>query len=268
MRSAAMYMPMAQRVDVALSERGIVKSRSRAKALIAEQKVLLNGVPVAKPSVLVGEGDVLTLEADLPYVGRGGLKLEGALQAFALSLAGRVCMDIGASTGGFTDCMLQNGAARVYAIDVGHGQLDAALCRNPAVVNMEGTDIRRLTGDMLPQTPDFAGIDVSFISLRLVLPTVYALLADRADCAALIKPQFEAGRAQIGKRGIVKSAGAHVQVLTEILAFSREVGFAVKGLCLSPIHGGDGNVEYLVHLTKGQGTDAAIPDLKALAAAR
>lgn len=257
---------MVQRADLALTERGIVRSRSRAKALIVQGSVLLNGKPLTKPSVLIGEEDVLTLKADLPYVGRGGLKLEGALAAFPLSLKNRVCMDIGASTGGFTDCMLQNGASKIYAIDVGHGQLDAALCHCPAVVNMEGTDVRTLAPGDLPVTPDFAGIDVSFISLRLVLPSVYALLADKADCMALIKPQFEAGRAQIGKHGIVKSARAHVQVLREILAFAGDVGFCVKGLCLSPIQGGSGNTEYLVHLTKGQGADAVCPDLKALAA--
>lgn len=256
-----------KRLDVLLCDRGLADSRQKAQAVIMAGDVFVDGQRASKAGLAVEEDAGLEVRGNtLRYVSRGGLKLEKAMACFPISLEGKVAADIGASTGGFTDCMLQNGAARVYAIDVGHGQLDAALCRNPAVVNMEGTDIRRLTGDMLPQTPDFAGIDVSFISLRLVLPVVYALLSDRADCAALIKPQFEAGRAQIGKRGIVKSAGAHVQVLTEILAFSREVGFAVKGLCLSPIHGGDGNVEYLVHLTKGQGTDAAIPDLKALAA--
>ena len=260
-----MYMPMGQRADIALTERGLVKSRSRAKLLITEGKVTCNGKPLTKPSELIGDSDVLTLE-DIPFVGRGGLKLAGALAQFPLDLNGRVCMDIGASTGGFTDCMLQNGAAKVYAVDVGHGQLDAALCAHPDVVNLEGTDIRDMTPEDLTETPDFAGIDVSFISLRLVLPAVYALLAEEADCTALIKPQFEAGRARIGKHGIVKSAKAHVQVLSDILAFAQETGFVPSGLCVSPIQGGDGNTEYLVWLTKGRAIPGITPDLKALAA--
>ena len=257
---------MGQRADTALTERGLVKSRSRAKALIADGKVLLNGTVLTKPAAIVEESDILTLEADLPYVGRGGLKLAGALQAFPLTLQGRVCMDIGASTGGFTDCMLQNGAALVYAIDVGHDQLDASLRAHPAVRNLEGTDIRTLTSDAFPETPDFAGIDVSFISLRLVLPAAFTLLAEQADCVALIKPQFEAGRTCIGKHGIVRSAKAHVQVIGEILTFAQEIGFVPAGLCVSPIQGGSGNVEYLLHLVKGQSAPAALPDIKQLVA--
>ena len=254
---------MEQRADIALTERGLVRSRSRAKALITEGKVLCNGTPLTKPSQMIADHDVLTVE-DIPFVGRGGLKLAGALEQFPLNLQGCICMDVGASTGGFTDCMLQNGAQKVYAIDVGHGQLDLSLCANPAVVNLEGTDIRSLSPADFPAAPDFAGIDVSFISLRLVLPGVYALLAEQADCAALIKPQFEAGRLQIGKGGIVRSAKAHVQVLSDLLALAQELGFTVAGLCVSPIHGGDGNTEYLVWLTKGKAAPAITPDLKAL----
>lgn len=255
---------MGQRADIALTERGLVQSRSRAKALIAEGKVCLNGRPLTKPAELVEDSDVLTLEADLPFVGRGGLKLAGALEVFPLSLAGRVCMDVGASTGGFTDCMLQNGAAKVFSIDVGHDQLAQSLRENPAVVNLEGTDIRKLSSSDLTPVPDFAGIDVSFISLRLVLPAVYTLLYNSADCAALIKPQFEAGREHIGKHGIVKNPKAHVQVLQDTLAFAAEIGFAVSGLTVSPIHGGSGNVEYLAWLTKGKNAPAYTPDLPAL----
>lgn len=257
---------MAQRADIALTERGLVKSRSRAKSLIADGKVLRNGQPLTKPAEIVEDSDILTLEADLPFVGRGGLKLAGAIENFPILLTDRVCMDIGASTGGFTDCMLQNGASKVYAIDVGHDQLDPKLREHPSVVNLEGTDIRTLTKADLPQIPDFAGIDVSFISLRLVLPSAFALLADEAECVALIKPQFEAGRSQIGKHGIVKSARAHVQVMTDILQFSQDIGFSAAGLCVSPIHGGSGNVEYLLHLVKGREVTASLPDLKALAA--
>ena len=255
---------MAQRADTALTERGLVKSRSRAKVLINDGKVLLNGTVLTKPSVMIAETDTLTVAGDIPYVGRGGLKLAGALEAFPQILEGRVCMDIGASTGGFTDCMLQNGAALVYAVDVGHDQLDPLLRENVRVVNLEGTDIRDLHSENLPETPDFASIDVSFIPLRLVLPAAFTLLADRADCIALIKPQFEAGRANIGKHGIVKSARAHVQVLTDVLQFAQNIGFCVQGVCVSPIQGGDGNVEYLTWLTKGQDTQPRIPDLTAL----
>ena len=212
------------------------------------------------------DSDILTVENDLPYVGRGGLKLAGALSCFPLTLKDRICMDVGASTGGFTDCMLQNGAALVYAVDVGHGQLADALRCHPSVVNLEGTDIRTLTPSDLPQTPDFAGIDVSFISLRLVLPGVFALLADKADCAVLIKPQFEAGRSQIGKHGIVKSAKAHVQVLSEIFTFATQIGFTAAGLCVSPIHGGSGNVEYLAWLTKGKEQTPICPDYREIVA--
>ena len=254
---------MGQRIDVALTARGLVRSRSRAKMLIAEGKVFRNGLPVTKPAEIAEDCDMLTVE-DIPFVGRGGLKLAGALDVFPLDLQNRVCMDIGASTGGFTDCMLRNGAAKVFAIDVGHGQLDDSLCRHPDVLNLEGTDIRSLHPADLPAVPDFAGIDVSFISLRLVLPKAFALLADTADCVALVKPQFEAGRAQVGKHGIVKSVRAHVQVLSEILMFSQEIGFVPAGLCVSPVQGGDGNTEYLLWLVKGRDVPAVTPDLHAL----
>ena len=247
-----------------MTERGLVQSRSRAKALITEGKVCLNGRPLTKPAELVEDSDVLTLEADLPFVGRGGLKLAGALEAFPLSLTGRVCMDVGASTGGFTDCMLQNGAAKVFSIDVGHDQLAQSLREHPAVVNLEGTDIRTLTPSDLDPVPDLAGIDVSFISLRLVLPAVYTLLYSEADCIALIKPQFEAGRSHIGKHGIVKDPTAHVQVLHDTLAFAGKIGFTLAGLTVSPIHGGSGNTEYLAWLTKGKQSPAFTPDLKSL----
>ena len=256
---------MAKRVDLALSERGLCASRSRAKLLIAEGKVLCNGVPVTKPSALVDDAQELTVTEDIPYVGRGGLKLAGALEVFPVSMTGRVCMDIGASTGGFTDCMLQQGAAKVYAVDVGHGQLAESLRADSRVVNLEGTDVRTLRD--LPETPDFCGIDVSFISLRLVLPAVYGLLSDTADCMALIKPQFEAGRQDVGKGGIVRSRKAHLRVLRDVLETAHTCGFGIQGLCVSPIRGGDGNTEYLVSLTKGKPAPAGLPDLQAVVAA-
>ncbi|MBR3629191.1 MAG: TlyA family RNA methyltransferase [Oscillospiraceae bacterium] len=253
---------MAKRADIALTERGLCTSRSRAKLLIGEGKVLCDGIPVTKPSALIGDAQVLAVTEDLPFVGRGGLKLAGALAAFPVSLAGRVCMDIGASTGGFTDCMLQQGAARVYAVDVGHGQLAQALRNDSRVSNLEGTDVRELSPADLPETPDFCGIDVSFISLRLVLPAVYALLAEHAVCMALIKPQFEAGRSDVGKGGIVRSRKAHLRVLKDVLETAQAAGFGIQGVCVSPIRGGDGNAEYLVCLTKGDDCPASLPELQ------
>lgn len=262
MQSVAISMPMAKRVDIALTERRLCASRSRAKLLIAEGKVLCDGIPVTKPAALIEETQVLTLTEDLPFVGRGGLKLSGALEVFPVELTGRICMDIGASTGGFTDCMLQQGAAKVYAVDVGHGQLAQQLREDSRVVDLEGTDVRRLTPQDLPETPDFCGIDVSFISLKLVLPAVYALLAERSDCMALIKPQFEAGRSDVGKGGIVRSKKTHLRVLQDVLETAAVLGFGVQGLCVSPIRGGDGNAEYLVYLTKGSPYQTVLPDLQ------
>ncbi len=244
---------MEQRIDLALVERGLCKSRSRAKTLLQEGAISLNGVLCQKPSTLVTQEDRLYLVGeDIPYVGRGGCKLEKALEEFAITPSDKCCMDIGASTGGFTDCMLQRGASLVYAIDVGHGQLDPILCQNPRVQNREGTDVRTLVPQDFEYVPQLATIDVSFISLTLVLPCVYSLLAQGGACVALVKPQFEAGRAGIGKRGIVKSARVHEDVLESTLAFAREIGFATRGLIPSPIRGGSGNVEYLLYLEKSQ----------------
>ncbi len=227
-----------------------------------ENKILLNGQLCTKPSVLVEDSDELQLAGeDLAYVGRGGLKLEAALDEFGISMQSKICMDIGASTGGFTDCMLQRGAALVYAVDVGHGQLDESLRNHPGVINMEGTDIRCIQPENLTAQPVFCSIDVSFISLQLVLPSAFALLADRAECVALIKPQFEAGRSNLNKHGIVKSAKVHCQVLEQILTFASGIGFSVAGLLPSPIHGGSGNTEYLVYLKKGDAVSALIPDV-------
>ncbi len=246
---------------MALAERGLCRSRSQAKQRIAAGEVLCNGKPLCKPSDRVEDTDELTVTGT-HFVGRGGQKLAGALAVFPVTPAGKICMDVGASTGGFTDCMLRSGAVKVYAVDVGHGQLEASLRDDARVVDLEGTDIRRL--DNLPDMPAFCGIDVSFISLKLVLPAVYGLLSERADCIALIKPQFEAGRAHIGKGGIVRSARVHVQVLGEVLQFAQDTGFSVEGVCVSPIRGGDGNMEYLTFLQKGSGSRKPLPDLKAL----
>lgn len=243
---------MAVRIDIAMAQRRMVQSRSRAKLLLREGKILLNGRICTKPSEMAEDDDIIEIVGgDLPFVGRGGCKLAGALDVFHIVLAERICLDIGSSTGGFTDCMLQNGASLVYAVDVGHDQLDARLREDKRVRCMEGTDIRDVA--QLPVLPSFCSIDVSFISLRLVLPEAYRLLEERGSCVALIKPQFEAGKSHIGKQGIVRSAGVHRQVLKEILAFAGELGFSVRGLCPSPIRGGSGNAEYLLYLSKSEG---------------
>lgn len=255
-------MSMEKRIDVALVERSICKTRSRAQNLLKDGCVLLNGIPCTKPSVLVRETDLLELSGnDIPFVGRGGLKLQESLVRFHLCTKGRVCMDIGASTGGFTDCMLQNGASKVYAIDVGHDQLDSSLRNDCRVINLEGTDIRRISCDDLDDTPDFCSIDVSFISLSHILPSAYQLTAEQSDFVVLVKPQFEAGKSAIGKKGIVKSATAHKQVLENVISFAQNVGFTVHGLCPSPIRGGSGNTEYLLYLKKGSGEIQYVPDI-------
>ncbi len=234
-----------------MTERQLCQSRSRAKLLITEGKVLLNGQPCKKASVLVSDSDRLEVE-DLPFVGRGGLKLEGALTTFPASPKGKVCLDIGASTGGFTDCMLRHGAKLVYAIDVGHGQLAESLKNHPCVRNLENTDIRQMKVSDFESRPAFCSIDVSFISLKLVLPSAYLLLADAAECIALVKPQFEAGKKALNKQGIVRSEKIRKQVLSEISAFAVQTGFRVMGACESPIAGGSGNLEYLLYLCKEQ----------------
>lgn len=256
---------METRIDLALVERGLCKSRARAKNLLINGSVLLNGSPCTKPSTPVADDDILQLSGDdIPYVGRGGQKLEEAFTRFQLSVDGRTCMDIGASTGGFTDCMLQHGAAKVYAIDVGHDQLDATLREHEKVVNLEGTDVRLMQAEDLQEIPDFCSIDVSFISLTLILPSVYKLTAEQSEIVALVKPQFEAGKSAIGKRGIVKSASAHRQVLETVIAFAQNIGFSVHGLCLSPIRGGSGNTEYLLYLKKGCGDSHFVPNITEL----
>lgn len=264
---ADIFMSMEKRIDIALTERGICKSRSRAKLLLKDGLVLCNGRICTKPSQMVAETDTLALLGNsIPYVGKGGLKLHEALSRFRISVRDRVCLDVGASTGGFTDCMLQNGARKVYAVDVGKEQLDPSLRNDKRVVNLEEHDIRQMCGADVPETPDFASIDVAFISLTLVLPSVYALLADTAECVALIKPQFEAGRENLNKKGIVRSRTAHRDVLTNVTAFARNIGFSVQGLCPSPIRGGEGsgNVEYLVWLLKGSDLEEPEMDLDAV----
>lgn len=240
---------MPKRLDVYLSDNNIVKSRSLAATLIKQGSIEVNGRICTKPSFTVGDGDNVKIIGELPkYVGRGGLKLEKALAHYRLHLDGTVCIDIGASTGGFTDCMLQNGAAKVYSVDVGTDQLDEKLRNDSRVISMEKTDIRNCVGT-LPQV-DFISIDVSFISLKLVLPSAFALLKDGGECVALIKPQFEAGKAHLSKNGIVRDTKVHKKVCDDIAEFASAVGFERSEIIPSPITGGDGNTEYLIYLKR------------------
>ena len=243
-----------ERLDILLVEKGLAGSRERAKRMIMAGAVLVDGQKVAKAGTTVKrEAEIRLMGNDIPYVSRGGLKLAKPMETFGLSLAGKTAADIGASTGGFTDCMLQNGAVKVYAIDVGYGQLAWKLRTDERVVNMERTNIRNVTVEMLEGPIDFASIDVAFISLAKVLPVAYELLKDEGEIAALIKPQFEAGKEKVGKKGVVRDPAVHLEVVENIVAFSRELGFAVRGLTFSPVKGPAGNIEYLVWLCKGRG---------------
>lgn len=236
---------MKSRADQLLVERGFFESRARAQAAIAAGLVTANGAAVRKASEMVAQDAVLTAEAPHPYVSRGGLKLEAALDAFGFSPKDRVCLDVGSSTGGFTDLLLKRGARHVVAVDVGRDQLHASLRNDSRVTSLEGQDIRALAPEALIERPSLAAIDVSFISLKLVLPAVAALLAPEAGIAALIKPQFEAGRAAL-KKGIVRDEAVQQQVCVEIVSLLGELGFTVDGPIPSPIEGGDGNREFLV----------------------
>lgn len=236
------------RLDVYLTENGLCKSRTAAQSLIKSGGVSVNGKPCEKPSYEVADSDSVEVTGEqLRYVGRGGLKLEGALKAFDLDISGMTCLDIGSSTGGFTDCMLQNGAARVYAVDVGTDQLDGKLRADSRVAVMEQTDIRTA---QLPEMVDFVGTDVSFISLKAVIPHIDRLLKSGGRAVALIKPQFEAGRSALNKKGIVKEEKTRRRVVEDITEFAQQCGFAVVGIADSPIHGGDGNIEYLMCIEK------------------
>ena len=234
------------RADAALYARGLAASREKARALIEAGLATLNGAVITKPAQKVGPEDVLTVLGQAhPYVGRGGLKLEKALHVFGVDPAGLVCMDIGASTGGFTDVLLQNGAKRVYAIDVGYGQLDPLLAADPRVVSMERVNARSLTPDMFPEPPTLGVMDVSFISITLILPAAFHVLGGAGRLICLVKPQFEAGRAQVGKHGVVSRPSAHIEVLRRVADFAPTLGWRVRALDYSPIAGGSGNLEFL-----------------------
>ena len=245
-----------ERLDVLLVEQGLCTSREKAKALIMEGKVYVDGQKEDKAGTKIARTSKLTLAAPpLRYVSRGGLKLEKAMEVFPISLMEKVCMDIGASTGGFTDCMLQNGAKKVYAIDVGYGQLDWKLRNDSRVVCLEKTNVRYLTEGQVPEKVDFASVDVSFISLTLVLPPAIARMTAEGQLVCLIKPQFEAGREKVGKKGVVREESTHREVMEKIIRFAFSQGLFVRGLDFSPIKGPEGNIEYLIFL------DRAIPGL-------
>ena len=252
------------RLDVLLTERGLLDSRQKAQATIMSGIVFVNGQRVDKVGTAVSNDALIEIRGTtLPYVSRGGLKLEKAMQTFPLTLTGKICADIGASTGGFTDCMLQNGAKKVYAVDVGYGQLDWKLRNDARVVCMERTNARYLTHEEIPEELDFASVDVSFISLKLIFPALYGLLREGGEIACLIKPQFEAGREKVGKKGVVRDPAVHVEVLEHFLIHAKENHFTVLGITYSPIRGPEGNIEYLGFLRKSEEPDAAV-DLQAI----
>ncbi len=242
---------MKVRLDQYLVQHGLIQSRERAKAMIMAGVVFVNGQKADKAGDMVKEDAVVEVRGhDIGYVSRGGLKLEKAMQVFPLSPKGKVCMDIGASTGGFTDCMLQNGAAKVYAVDVGYGQLAWSLRTNPRVVNMERTNIRNVTPDQLAEPVEFFSVDVSFISLHHIFPVAQAVTVPDAVGVCLVKPQFEAGRGKVGKNGVVRDPATHKEVLLNAMGYAAANGFAVRGLDFSPVKGPEGNIEYLMFVEK------------------
>ncbi len=243
------------RLDTYITEQGLAPSREKAKALIMAGVVFVDNQKEDKAGTMISENQKVEVRGgELKYVSRGGLKLEKAMKAFNVTLDNKVCMDIGASTGGFTDCMLQNGADRVFAVDVGYGQLAWKLRCDERVTNMERTNIRYVTLEDIGKPLDFASVDVAFISLRLVLPVAYNLLCDDGEVVALIKPQFEAGKEKVGKKGVVKDIAVHKEVVSGIYDFVVDNGFGVLGLDFSPIKGPEGNIEYLIHLKKNAET--------------
>lgn len=252
------------RLDVLLVERGLQETRQRAQATIMSGLVYVNNQKVDKAGTSVPNDAEIEVRGNaLRYVSRGGLKLEKAMNTFGLKLDGCLCADIGASTGGFTDCMLQNGASKVYAVDVGYGQLDWKLRNDARVVCMERTNARYLDRGQIPDALDFASIDVSFISLKLILPAVRGVLKPGGHVACLVKPQFEAGREKVGKKGVVRDPAVHLEVLERFLQHAKESGFTVLDITYSPIRGPEGNIEYLGYLESGEWVDKGF-DLKAL----
>ena len=247
---------MKERLDVLLVKGGFAESREKAKAIIMSGNVFVNNNREDKAGQTFDEKAIIEVRGNtLKYVSRGGLKLEKAMANFDVSIDGKICMDVGASTGGFTDCMLQNGVVKVYSIDVGHGQLAWKLRQDERVVCMEKTNIRYVTNEDIPDLIDFSSIDVSFISLTKVLGPVRNLLADNGQVVCLIKPQFEAGREKVGKKGVVRDKNVHIEVIEMVVEFAKSIGFNVLNLDFSPIKGPEGNIEYLLHIEKGENAD-------------
>lgn len=244
---------MKERLDILLVKKGLADSREKAKAIIMSGIVYVDGIKEDKAGTSFDEKLEIEIRGTtLKYVSRGGLKLEKALEEFLLDLKNKTCMDVGSSTGGFTDCMLQNGAKKVYAIDVGHGQLDWKLRNDSRVVCMEKTNIRYVSKEHIKEDIDFSSIDVSFISLSKVLPAVYELLSTKGEVVALIKPQFEAGREKVGKKGVVRDKKVHIEVIEAVFKYAKDNKFKILNLSYSPVKGPEGNIEYLYHLSKDE----------------
>ena len=241
--------PKKHRLDLTLVTKGLAQSRPRAQAMIMAAKVLVNNRPVDKPGFYVSPGDTVELKGtDIPYVSRGGLKLETALQKFQLEVTESICIDVGASTGGFTDCLLQHGAERVYAVDVGYGQLAWKLRQDPRVIVIERTNIRHMAADTIPTPVDLVTIDVSFISLKIVVPVIIKFLKPDASILALIKPQFEVGKSQVGKGGVVRKPELHQQVIRDLSDFFGTIKLTPQSVCPSPLLGPKGNREFFIFL--------------------
>jgi len=250
------------RLDVLLVEQGFLESRQKAQTTIMSGLVFVNGQRCDKPGTPVAADAQIEVRGNvMRYVSRGGLKLEKAMATWPIDLTDTVCMDIGASTGGFTDCMLQNGAKKVYAVDVGYGQLAWKLRSDERVVCLERTNARYLSHEEVPEEPDFTSVDVSFISLKLILPAIAGLLRQGGEVVCLVKPQFEAGKEKVGKKGVVRDPAVHLEVLEHFLEYAKENNFTVLGVTYSPIRGPEGNIEYLGHLRLGEGETGSF-DLK------
>lgn len=252
---------MKERLDVLLVKRNLAESREKAKAIIMSGNVLVNGEREDKAGTTFDEKVEITIKGQaMKYVSRGGYKLEKAIDVWQVELSDKICMDIGSSTGGFTDCMLQNGASKVYAIDVGTNQLAWKLRQDERVVCMEKTNIRYVTPDMIDELVDFASVDVAFISLTKVLEPAYNLLNDNAKMVCLIKPQFEAGREKVGKKGVVRDKSVHVEVIESVVSYAASIGFDIMNIEYSPIKGPEGNIEYLMYIQKVAGEGKILHD--------
>lgn len=252
---------MKERLDILLMKKNLAPSREKAKAVIMSGTVYVDGQKEDKAGTFFEESVSIEIRGNqLPYVSRGGLKLEKAIRSFSIQLNQKVCMDVGASTGGFTDCMLQNGAGKVYAVDVGRGQLDWKLRNDERVVCMEKTNIRYVTKEDIIEPIDFCSIDVSFISLSKVLKPVKELLKPQGEVVCLIKPQFEAGREKVGKKGVVRDAAVHLEVIDQVMKFAESLSFGLLNLDFSPVRGPEGNIEYLLYLQNEGNTSSSLPD--------